>query len=120
MHVVSFPFSAIVTACRLVAVPDSLPVLFLLKMKGFVLLLVVAQCCLIVQGLKIAAYNIRIFGRSKLQNQVAMNMITQVRRTYNMSHDIALILNGSPIRYIYVRDFACLIQWRYAAYSYVR
>ena len=29
-------------------------------------------------GIKIAAYNIRIFGSSKLQNQVAMNMITQV------------------------------------------
>ena len=32
-------------------------------------------------GIKIAAYNIRIFGRSKLQNQVAMNMITQVFNT---------------------------------------
>lgn len=30
-------------------------------------------------GIKIAAYNVRIFGTSKLQNQVAMNMITQVR-----------------------------------------
>ena len=29
-------------------------------------------------GIKIAAYNVRIFGTSKLQNQVAMNMITQV------------------------------------------
>ena len=43
-------------------------------------LVLVLQCYLTAEaaGIKIAAYNVRIFGRSKLQNQVAMNMITQV------------------------------------------
>lgn len=45
--------------------------------KELVLVLAL-QCCLAVQGIKIAAYNVRIFGMSKLQNTVAMNMITQV------------------------------------------
>ena len=35
-------------------------------------------------GIKISAYNIRIFGRSKLQNPVAMNMITQVATIYSI------------------------------------
>ena len=31
-----------------------------------------------VNGIKIAAYNVRIFGQSKLKNNVAMNMISRV------------------------------------------
>ena len=34
-----------------------------------------------VEGLKIAAYNVRTFGETKLKNEVAMNMITQVPLT---------------------------------------
>ena len=51
--------------------------------KEIALVLLVGHAMLLTRmveatGIKIAAYNIRIFGRSKLQNQVAMNMITQV------------------------------------------
>ena len=51
-------------------------------------LLVVLQCMTLcclpahVEGIRIAAYNVRIFGTSKLKNTVAMNMITQVRHFY--------------------------------------
>ena len=44
-----------------------------------VLVLLTLHCCLTVHGLRIAAYNVRVFGLSKLENTVAMNMITQVR-----------------------------------------
>ena len=42
-------------------------------------MLLALHCCLTVHGIKIAAYNVRVFGQSKLGNNVAMNMITQVR-----------------------------------------
>ena len=45
-------------------------------------LLLLLQCSFMIlpamEGVKIAAYNVRVFGVSKLQNQVAMDMITQV------------------------------------------
>ena len=46
------------------------------------LLLVAVQCCLVVQGIKIAAYNVRVFGTTKLRNEVTMDMITQVYGLY--------------------------------------
>lgn len=46
------------------------------------LLLVVVHCCLAVQGIKIAAYNVRVFGTTKLRNEVTMDIITQVYRLY--------------------------------------
>ena len=49
-----------------------------MKTREFLVLLAM-HCCLTVHGIKIAAYNVRVFGQSKLGNTVAMNMITQVR-----------------------------------------
>ena len=49
-----------------------------MRTKQVALLLMVVQCCLIVQGIKIAAYNVRVFGTSKLRNEVTMNVIAQV------------------------------------------
>lgn len=50
--------------------------------KQVSLLLVVVQCCLVVQGIKIAAYNVRVFGTTKLRNEVTMDIITQVYELY--------------------------------------
>ena len=55
-----------------------------------------------VESLKIAAYNVRTFGESKLNNGVAMNMITKVyiyivdNFLYAMSRVPVSYQNGDP------------------------
>ena len=51
------------------------------EMESKAVLLVICHWLLLhnsTEGLKLAAYNVRIFGPNKLNNEVAMNMITQV------------------------------------------
>ena len=69
--------------------------------KGIALVLLIGHAMMLsthmveAVGIKIAAYNVRIFGTSKLQNQVAMNMITQVRIHILATGVLPLIFNSS-------------------------
>ena len=55
------------------------------------LLVVVVHCCLAVQGIKIAAYNVRVFGTTKLRNEVTMDIITQVYGLYLKFTNVIII-----------------------------